>query len=296
MDFTQLWYQLVDMSKSDQVFANIAGFSVSESQVVWIAGAILGVIAIFFIRGMVSWVLGPSGKKAGSSTVVLPPKADKELPPLPQTPTAIKTEETKTANSPSDLLADTSENRRRSLYDYVTPDTIHADVMKQTVNNDYPYQTLKPDQLPTAPKVTTQPPAAPTQVQTQVTTAAAPVAPAPIIPPVTPPSVTTPAAQPTPEKTLTEFEFSSIPPKTAEVPQKPTTVNTSTPVTPAQQPTITTPTLPPINIPAAKPETMPQTQNASFVDLPLIQTNGAAQAQAQNSAATGFTPSSPLLP
>ncbi len=146
---TEFWYKLVDMTKSDAAIVSLGGVSISEKQLLWTVGVVLLIISILLLRGAIRWIFVPA---------VTPTAKEDKTTKLPETITAAKTDSASTTqtsdkpvpsasvanDSPQSLLTDTSE-KKRSMQDYVTPDSIAADVAKKPLTNDYPYQTLKPD-------------------------------------------------------------------------------------------------------------------------------------------------------
>jgi hypothetical protein len=142
MDLTTLWYQIADMSKSSKTFATVLGYHLTEQQVIIIAGVVVVLLLLEIFRAIAGWIVGGTVKTA--VLIQAPPIATTNPAAVDQTKKEPAEEQEKIAKSAEELLTDTSE-RRRTLHDFVTPDSIHADVLKQTLNNDYPYVTLKPN-------------------------------------------------------------------------------------------------------------------------------------------------------
>jgi hypothetical protein len=146
MDFAKTWEQLTAMTTSDAVFATVAGYSITEKQVIWVGIALTIVVGGTLLKTILSWILGLFSNKKPDIIIIKEETRIKEsstTAPASVDTKKVEEKEDETASSPHEILADTSE-KRRTLYDYVTPDTIHADIMKETMNSDYPYGTLKP--------------------------------------------------------------------------------------------------------------------------------------------------------
>jgi hypothetical protein len=144
MDFTVFWYQIVDMSKSNNAFATVLGFTVTEKHIVWIVAVIIAFLLLLLLKAITSWIVGGTAKQIALQQ--LPKESLVDIQPtsgIKPTNKGIKSEKQETSEQ---LLTDTSE-RRRTLHDFITPDSIHADVLKQTLNNDYPYISLKPNPI-----------------------------------------------------------------------------------------------------------------------------------------------------
>lgn len=160
MNMTEFWYKLVDMAKSDTKIVSLGGLSLTEKQLLWLIGLIALVVLVLLLRSSILWIFRPTKasvpvaeKKSVESAVTATVSANKEA-------TLIENTEQKPAplqETPQTLLTDTSE-KKHSMQDYVTPDSVSADVAKKTLTNDYPYQTLKPD-----PAKVGQEPIAPTE-------------------------------------------------------------------------------------------------------------------------------------
>lgn len=151
MDFASLWEQLQAMLQSDAPMFTIGSYVITE-RIAAIAGIISGILTIFSIiqifLSIARWAFGPKEAQAEMLPTMLPtsPSATKEESELAQMAKAKQI-----AEDPNSIV-DTSD-KKRSLYDYVTPDSIHAEVLKQTLNNDYPYQVLRPGtMLPNQPQ------------------------------------------------------------------------------------------------------------------------------------------------
>ncbi|MFZ6022711.1 MAG: hypothetical protein ACOYT9_04595 [Patescibacteria group bacterium] len=321
MNPTDFWFKLVDMTQSDKAVVSLGGRDITEKQVIWIIGLSLLLVFLVLLRWAIMWVLGgPAPKTAKETekkvetpidpnvaatapqpTIPTTPAPSTTTPPAPtpvantQTPAPT----TSQTGSPQDLLADTSD-RKRTLHDYVTPDTIHTEVMKQTLNNDYPYQTLKPDpakivaqvaaptaQTPTAPDTTVQAAATPAPVQPNTTTSAVSEVIAPVVAEVTP--ITTAPAPPTPESTMPAPlpEVVTVPsvasaPVSAQPPVDMPATSSNTeqmqqqvavePVTPSQPTNATTlPPLPQAQAPIATPTAVPPQPAVTTVAPPQLQ-------------------------
>lgn len=121
----ELWKQIVNMVSSKAPLFVVSGVAITEQQFLLFIGIIVLILFIFLIRN-----------------VLLLKTLKREVIKTDDQPDT--TEEKEKEKPDENLLKDTSE-KRRTLYDFVLPDTIHTDVVKQTLNNDYPYLTLKPD-------------------------------------------------------------------------------------------------------------------------------------------------------
>ena len=343
MNMTEFWFKLVDMTKSDTAVFSLGGISISEKQIFWIVVIVVIILLLLLLRNAVRWVFGvsdkpkpektaPNTKEVQAKPAVAPTATNTAA--TPTLTTAVPTPSTPPANTATaqELLTDTSD-RKRSLNDFVTPDSIHADVVKQTLTNDFPYQTLKPD----ASKIgqeQTQPvtvvPATPTvqeAVVAPVVTAVTAVPAVPITAPTTvvpeTPKVVTPsfpktkpistlpplgqssAASITPPATTTTtttVTSTVAPPKPEVVVPVPTTpLATAAPILP---PIVATPADPSITTPTqVVPPTPPVPSTASSVlpplpvkvpDSPMVV--GVADEKAQPVKTTTFNPTDPIIP
>jgi len=340
MNMTEFWFKLVDMTKSDTAVFSLGGISISEKQIFWIVVIVVIILLLLLLRNAVRWVFGvsdkpkpektaPNTKEVQAKPAVAPTATNTAA--TPTLTTAVPTPSTPPANTATaqELLTDTSD-RKRSLNDFVTPDSIHADVVKQTLTNDFPYQTLKPD----ASKIgqeQTQPvtvvPATPTVQEAVVapvvtavpavpitaTTTVVPETPKVVTPsfPKTKPISTLPplgqssAASITPPATTTTtttVTSTVAPPKPEVVVPVPTTpLATAAPILP---PIVATPADPSITTPTqVVPPTPPVPSTASSVlpplpvkvpDSPMVV--GVADEKAQPVKTTTFNPTDPIIP
>ncbi|PIY17479.1 hypothetical protein CO112_03800 [Candidatus Dojkabacteria bacterium CG_4_9_14_3_um_filter_150_Dojkabacteria_WS6_41_13] len=340
MNMTEFWFKFVDMTKSDTAVFSLGGISISEKQIFWIVVIVVIILLLLLLRNAVRWVFGvsdkpkpektaPNTKEVQAKPAVAPTATNTAA--TPTLTTAVPTPSTPPANTATaqELLTDTSD-RKRSLNDFVTPDSIHADVVKQTLTNDFPYQTLKPD----ASKIgqeQTQPvtvvPATPTVQEAVVAPVVTAVPAVPITAPTTvvpeTPKVVTPsfpktkpistlpplgqssAASITPPATTTTtttVTSTVAPPKPEVVVPVPTTpLATAAPILP---PIVATPADPSITTPTqVVPPTPPVPSTASSVlpplpvkvpDSPMVV--GVADEKAQPVKTTTFNPTDPIIP
>lgn len=250
---TEFWFKLVDMTQSNAPTFTVLGRSITEKQLIWIIGLSALVVILILVRWAIMWVMGGGAPK---------PVVDKNATTPAVTPEVKATTAgaAPVQGTPQELLSDTSD-RKRSLHDYVTPDTIHADVMKQTLNNDFPYQTMKPD--PT--KIS----ASPTETATPVV--AMPLTPTPIITAAQPQTVTTTVLTPPPVTPITAQPTTSSMFGTPApiLPPLPST-NTTTQVNPTSPMANTTPIAPQM---PAQPPTLTNAPpiTTTVTKLPVIQ-------------------------
>lgn len=177
MSATDFWYEFTDLLKSGEAVFSIGSFGITGSMLLWVVGITFAILLVFGLRAGYKWITGADLKKGEqqvANTEIAPP-VEQQASPLPlnnatttaQTDASNETAKSPVASaSPQELLTDTS-GRKRSLHDFVTPDAIHTDVVKQTLNNDFPYETLKPNPVSigvpeattpaTSPEPSTQP-------------------------------------------------------------------------------------------------------------------------------------------
>lgn len=298
MNMTEFWYKLVDMAKSDAKIVSLGGISLTEKQLLWLIGIFTLIILILLLRSATLWIFRPATAPKGQSKVNEPVAENRKVD---EVPTAIasaskesapaETAEPKTVTpheTPQTLLTDTSD-KKRSMHDYVTPDSVSADVAKKSLTNDYPYETLKPDptkvgQIPVVPPTTsidapqvkapvTEP--TPAVAETVATSTVQPIA-SPTVSPVT---IQEPiaATQPIP---IAEIAKPVQEAKTESLVVKP--ANVATPEPSVSMPELELPVVPV----AAKPVEPTET-----VIVPSVTT-----ANTSISATTTVTPSTTILP
>ncbi|MCC7303807.1 hypothetical protein IT418_00085 [bacterium] len=277
MNTTDFWYKLVDMTKSGAPLFSIGGIELSEKHFLWIIGIVLLIILVLIVRGVIMWVLGSDlavrsitqqSSIATKTTPTTNPTTTNVTAPSPTPATVSQVtasneppkKNDEISQSPQELLADHS-NRKRSLNDFVTPDAIHSEVLKQTLNNDFPYQTMKPapTKVGAAPATTSTvaPPASTTTFGTPATTTLPPIGDTPIVKPVAKPTVT-PITQPAPAEVKPVAEV-VLPPLPSAVEPKPAAQRDA-----------------PSVVPAVTPEVKPTTPVESTIPEPVVTTPPAA--------------------
>ncbi len=206
MDFASLQEQLRAMLQSDAPMFTIGTFVVTEriAAIAGIISAILTLISLIqIIINVFRWIFSPKEDRVEMRPTII------EKSPTQSTTQPVTNDKTAQAlqKNEQDSITDSSE-KKRSLYDYVTPDSIHAEVLKQTLNNDYPYQVLRPGTFLQQPKQepVVEQEAPLTSVEFAQTTI-------PVIQPQAAPTSTMP-----PEIAVPATPASTVPPQPIEVP------------------------------------------------------------------------------
>jgi len=306
MNMTEFWFKLVDMTKSDTPVFSIAGRALTEKQLLWIIGLVVLIIIVLLLRAAILWIFNaPSKVPADNTKQSSSSKVEQPAQPAGNTPTTVETSHsneqanaTKKPDSsqetPQSLLADTSE-KKRSMQDYVTPDSIAVDVAKKSLTNDYPYQTLKPDPAmigqvqatavppETKPKLPIEP--QPTTMTVEPTIVEAEIA----------KEATTNGTQQQVNAESPPAVQSSALPTTAETTAQATTApSLVTPINSNTAPVTTAP-------PSLQPVEQPKPVNSTLPPLPPQEPNshmvvGVADESGQAIKKTTFNPADPVIP
>jgi len=293
MNMTEFWFKLVDMTKSDAPVFSLGGRALTEKQLLWVIALVILIIVVLLLRSAILWIFNPTPSKKEVMKVTETPvdttkteqasvsqTVEKEsVTATAATPNPLvnseKVEQTTPQGSPADLLADTSD-KKRSMQDYVTPDAVTSEVIKQPITNDYPYQTLKPD--PTKVGAATTPaqpePAKEVVIEIPVVASAEP----PVIAAETPAQpIASPVSSPTPQPAPADpTTVTTVLPGISEEPAIPTNPGTTSPTSTTSTSTV----LPPL----------PEKEPVSHMVV------GVADEKSEPIKKTTFNPVDPIIP
>lgn len=309
MELSTLLEKIQLMAQSNVPVFSVAGITITEQQVIYLAVIILALALLLLLQTLLRPIVEQLSRGLRISRqekkIAREIAADEEVSVVK---IDSKSAESQTKNDETSLV-DTSD-RKRSLYDFVTPDTIHTEVLKQTLNNDYPYPELIPKQ--TEQSTATTSPEKPISTvefaKVPATLPPLPGKPQPISPPPSAAPLTT-----IPSLTAVPGPIPQPAPQTSVPEQTVVTAQTTPIIPPAAPPVIAAPALPtqePITPQATQTtteEVTPKTIKAPVVTAPpppqttipqqtiLTPSQPLAQ-QTPTQKPSGYSPTDPLLP